>query len=274
LTNSAPVSVVIPCYNCQEAIVRAVQSVAAQTLLPREVILVDDASTDGSVETMRNLALSYPTGWTRIIELRENQGPGTARNTGWEAARSPLIAFLDADDAWHPRKVEIQYRWMKDNPNVTLTGHFLSWAPDQLDWREPDHLVRATRVTRNQLLFFSPILTPTIMVRRDEPLRFADGRHYSEDHFLLLKMACSRRNIVLLHVTLGRLHKINFGVGGLSGNLWAMERDQLKNYVDLLQHRNIGGGLFVLAAGCSLAKYLRRVALTYLRRLSLEAGAR
>jgi glycosyltransferase involved in cell wall biosynthesis len=263
LTNTAPVSVVIPCYNCRETIGRAMRSVALQTLLPEDIILVDDASTDDTLSLVRNLAFSYAPGRVRIIEVTKNKGPGSARNIGWEAAKSPFIAFLDADDAWHPRKIEIQYRWMRDNPNVSLTGHLLAWEGEKAEWPSLAR-VYTTKATRNQLLFFSPIRTQTIMVRRDEPLRFAEGQRFSEDHFLLVNMACSERNIVLLHAALARIHKANFGAGGLSGNLWAMERDQLKNYVGLLRNRKIGAALFAFAVTWSLAKYFRRVALTCL----------
>jgi hypothetical protein len=64
------------------------------------------------------------------------------------------------------------------------------------------------------------------------------------------------------------------GAGRLLGNLCAMERDQLKNYVDLLPQRRVGAGLLALAAVWSPAKYLRRVALTRLRLLSQEAKPR
>jgi glycosyltransferase involved in cell wall biosynthesis len=260
--NTAPVSVVIPCYNCGKTIGRALRSVAAQTFPPQELILVDDASTDDSLNVIRNSGIFSPD-WIRVIALAENKGPGVARNLGWEAARSPFIAFLDADDSWHPSKIELQYRWMRDNPSVSLTGHFLACETKNTEWPRPLAL-SATHVTKSQLLFFSPIRTQTIMVRRDEPLRFAERQRFSEDHFLLVNLASSGRSIVLLHVVLARIHKANFGAGGLSNNLWAMERDQLKNYLGLLQQRKIGVGLFALAAAWSLAKYFRRVALTRL----------
>src|SRR5262249_17270529 len=158
-----------------------------------------------------------------------------ARNIGWEAATSPFIAFLDADDTWHPQKIELQYYWMRDHPNVVLTGHLIEVQAEKTEWPSHDHL-SATAITRNQLLFFSPIQTPTIMLHRGEPFRFVVGQRFSEDHYLLVNMGCSGRNIVLLRDALARIHKPNFGAGGLSGKLWKMERDQLRNYVDLLRH--------------------------------------
>ena len=119
----AKVSVVIPCYRCADTIARAVTSIAEQTSRPAEVILVDDCSGDDTLATLYELQAEYPQGWVKVIESPKNAGPGTARNLGWEAATQAYIAFLDADDSWHPQKIEMQYGWMSKNPEVALTGH-------------------------------------------------------------------------------------------------------------------------------------------------------
>src|SRR5262245_4665161 len=125
-----PVSAVIPCYRCRGTIHRALDSVAAQTALPREVILVDDCSADGTAEAIGRIASEYPDGWVRVLTLPVNGGPGRARNAGWDAAAQPYVAFLDADDSWHRSKLEIQYGWMRANPHVVLTGHPSARASD------------------------------------------------------------------------------------------------------------------------------------------------
>lgn len=119
----ADVSVVIPCYRCSDVIERAVTSVWEQTLRPAEVILVDDCSGDGTVDTLYALQKKFPPNWIKVIELEQNSGPGEARNAGWAAASHSYVAFLDADDSWHPQKIEIQYSWMIEHPDVVLTGH-------------------------------------------------------------------------------------------------------------------------------------------------------
>ena len=65
----APVSVVIPCYRCADTIARALASVAAQTLVPEEVILVEDGSPDSTLERLRQLEESHERGWIRIVAL-------------------------------------------------------------------------------------------------------------------------------------------------------------------------------------------------------------
>ncbi len=123
----APVSVIIPCFNCENTIIRAVNSVFKQTWQPKELILIDDGSTDESLSRLYDLRDHLGSSWIRILELRNNNGPGAARNAGWEAATQPYLAFLDADDAWHPCKVEIQLKYMQENSEMAITGHHMKW---------------------------------------------------------------------------------------------------------------------------------------------------
>lgn len=94
------VSVVIPTYNRRALIARAVRSALDQTLAPFEVIVVDDASADGSAEELLGLAAAHPE--VRPIVLDRNVGGGGARNAGIDAARGDIVAFLDVDDEWQP----------------------------------------------------------------------------------------------------------------------------------------------------------------------------
>jgi len=91
------VSVVIPLYNKERFIARAIRSVLAQTHQDFEIIVVNDGSTDQSVEVVEGLRQSR----VRILH-QQNQGPGAARNAGVRLAITPFVAFLDADDEWMP----------------------------------------------------------------------------------------------------------------------------------------------------------------------------
>lgn len=96
-------SVVIPLFNKGPHIERAIRSVQAQTVQAREIVVVDDGSTDGGLQWVQGLGLPG-----LIIEQRDTPGPGgyAARNRGIERASSEWIAFLDADDEWHPDHLE------------------------------------------------------------------------------------------------------------------------------------------------------------------------
>jgi glycosyltransferase involved in cell wall biosynthesis len=94
------VSVVIPAYNVAAFLPETLASVFAQTLLPAEVIVVDDGSTDDTAEIARNFGAT--------VISRANGGISAARNTGIRAARCGYVALLDADDLWMPEKLEVQ----------------------------------------------------------------------------------------------------------------------------------------------------------------------
>src|SRR5262245_23141860 len=119
----ASVSVVIPCWRSARTIQRAVASVAAQSLAALEVVLVDDASGDDTLSVLNSIRAGCTQGWIKVIALPKNGGPGPARNAGWDAARGEYVAFLDADDAWHPRKLELHIGWLMAHPEVVLSGH-------------------------------------------------------------------------------------------------------------------------------------------------------
>ncbi len=122
----APVSVVVPCYRCADTIGPAVASIAAQLLPPAEVLLVDDCSGDRTLDRLHEVAGRYPDGWVRVFSLPTNGGPSSARNLGWEHARQPYIALLDADDTWHPEKLSIQMGVLADDPAIALLAHAMN----------------------------------------------------------------------------------------------------------------------------------------------------
>jgi glycosyltransferase involved in cell wall biosynthesis len=116
------VSVVVPVYNGARYLYDALQSILAQTFAPQEVILVDDGSTDDSADLIQQVAAASP------IPLRYakqvNQGTAAARNRGIELSTSPLIAFLDQDDLWLPKKLACQCDLLRSQPaaGYSVTG--------------------------------------------------------------------------------------------------------------------------------------------------------
>lgn len=105
------VSVVMPVYNAAAYLAGSIASVRAQTWPHWELLAVDDGSRDGSLELLRELAASDPR--VRPLPQARNAGVAAARNAGIEAARGRWIAFLDSDDAWEPRKLELQVADMR-----------------------------------------------------------------------------------------------------------------------------------------------------------------
>lgn len=220
----APVSAVIPCFRCKNTIADAVASVAAQTLRPAEVLLVDDCSGDDTLETLHRIASAHEHGWVKVLAQPQNGGPSRARNLGWEQSSQPYIAFLDADDTWHPRKLELQMAALRADPEIALIAH-------RMVVRERGSAVsalcppaRTAILGRRRLLWNNPFPTASVVLRRDLPFRFDENFRRVEDFLLWAQIVYSGYRCAKINQVLASWHKPNYGVGGLTEDLAAMHR--------------------------------------------------
>ena len=110
------VSVIIPVYNRVKSIGRALDSVLKQTYQPKEIIVVDDGSTDGTVDYIRE---NYP---QVTVLTQANQGPSAARNRGIAHSTGEWVALLDSDDIWLPDKLRAQVQIIEKNPGLGMIG--------------------------------------------------------------------------------------------------------------------------------------------------------
>ena len=163
------VTVIIPAYNAGRTITAALESVFAQTFRNFDVIVVDDGSTDDT-------ALRVAEWGDRVTYIRkENGGPATARNEAVRHSHSPLVAFLDADDVWLPRKLERQVAYFARFPETGLlhSAAIVSRTPTQavLDTTDTAPVEVAGEPPANVFcdLFHArlEINTLTVMTRRD-----------------------------------------------------------------------------------------------------------
>lgn len=255
---NAPISVVVPCWRSGDTIRRAVTSIAEQTIPPVEIILVDDASGDDTLATLQALAAEYPDGWIKVIGLEQNSGPGGARNAGWDAATQPWIAFLDADDAWHPRKIEIQYGYIESNPSTDLCGHMTSLSPGENIYpdlpADPVHW----RVNFKKMLISNRFPTRSVILRRSLPFRFGD-RSVTEDYLLWLQVILSGYTAYRIDAPLAVSFRPEFSGGGYSGQLWRHEMRELAAWRLLRKKNLVPWGTWIIATCWSLIKYIRRV---------------
>ena len=253
--HSAPVSVIIPCYRCSETVERALNSALNETLPAAEILLVDDASGDGSLDLLYHLEKVHAPR-VKVISLAENGGPGPARNAGWEAATQPWLAFLDADDAWHPRKLEIQWAWLELHPDVVLCGHASQFSTGAIDFpvaEAPD----AIRLSPVQMLVSNRLPTRSVMLRRDLSFRFR-GRDIAEDYLLWLEIIFAGFIAYRLETCLAFSLRPDFSPGGYSGQLWTHEKRELAALKALHVTGNLSWPALALSTGWSLVKFLRR----------------
>lgn len=264
------VSVVIPCYRCSKTIGRALASVAAQKMLPKEVILVEDASPDDG-ETLRTLyeqAAKYADSFeVKLIFLNENVGAASARNLGWLAASQTYIAFLDADDAWHPEKLKIQLSWMMNNPEIGITGHFHIVLDENVDFRFSllSEFPAVKPVRKFYPLLSNPYSTTSVILKRTIPFRFKEGKRYAEDYQLWLEIILANIPAAFVSSPLAATFKEIYGSGGLSAHLWKMEKGELDTYWQIYKCRKIGFLLTIFLCLYSLVKYIKRFILVTMR---------
>lgn len=107
------VSIITPSYNSSKTIADTINSVVSQTYTNWELLIVDDNSTDDTLDIISNYTRNEPR--IKVLVLNENRGAGFCRNKATEIAVGRFIAFLDSDDVWHPQKLEKQIRFMIDN---------------------------------------------------------------------------------------------------------------------------------------------------------------
>ena len=122
----AEISIIIPAYNAELTIRQTIESVLAQTFSDWEIILIDDGSTDGTVNQVKAIDDN------RIkIFSHENTGVASARNRGIALSSNQFLAFLDADDQWVPQKLESQRKALLQNPEAGLAYSWTIFLDDE-----------------------------------------------------------------------------------------------------------------------------------------------
>ncbi len=116
------ISVVIPLYNKEKSIVATLQSVLAQTYTDYEVIIVDDGSTDNSLNVVRSFVHSFTDSSVIKIIRQSNAGVSAARNRGIEEAKGEYVAFLDGDDLWDKDFLKEMAKLIEEYPNKSIYG--------------------------------------------------------------------------------------------------------------------------------------------------------
>ncbi|HEY2008367.1 MAG TPA: glycosyltransferase family A protein [Rhizomicrobium sp.] len=185
------VCVVIPAYNSEATLLRALDSVAAQTLAPSEILVVDDASSDATP----SLAKNYHQASVNVISLQTNAGASGARNHGIRLASADLVAFLDADDEWMPTKLEKQVQLIVTNQNSTFCSCGSSLI--SADGSNLGDIYRGQVVTTGPeawkaLLKDNYVTTPSVLVWRRHLLAlggFNESLKIAEDQDMWIRLA-------------------------------------------------------------------------------------
>lgn len=232
------VSVIIPYFNSEGTILRALKSVKAQSFKDYEIILVDDGSRDGShgiVEAFKGENLEL-----KIINIyQENMGPSAARNNGIRHAKGEYIAFLDADDEWRYEKLDIQLTLMEEE-DIDMLGCNYYLIKDNSKSKFCFVKEKLKRITFKELLYKHYFATPCVIVRKSVLLEsgfFPEKQHYMEDSYVFTSIARKYRAFMCSD-GLVNIYKLPYGEAGLSSKLWEMEKYELLNFRKFRKENN------------------------------------
>lgn len=248
-------SIIIPCYNAEAWVGEAIESALGQTYRPFEVIVIDDGSTDESLEVIRSFGDAIR--W----EAGPNRGASAARNRGVELARGELIQFLDADDVLHRDKLARQVPFAIENkPAVTYCDYERCKRGESelvkipyKDWRQPDpvvFIVRTSCMTTPAPLHWKAVL--------QEVGGFREDLRCSDDYELHMRLACRGFRFVRLPEILYTVRKTP---GGLTSDRLRVVDSSLQARCSIMASLEAAGELTAirrLAFAEMLAKTARK----------------
>lgn len=209
---SVDVSVIIPLYNKEEFIERTLRSVFEQDIENWECIIVDDGSTDSSMEKVKDFIKVHPGNWNLVSQ--KNSGQTSSRNHGVSIAKGKYLAFLDADDLWPMDKLRLQVGALESNPDAILVLSAFAIFKDHISTPRVVRHKNPTRMNKRWLFMsgFGGGLESVGMVRRGMLLddeMFDPSLSTSSGLDLSLRLAEIGRIILLPQV--GLYYRINTG---------------------------------------------------------------
>lgn len=179
-------SIIMPVYNGETYLRQAIDSILNQTYTNFELIVIDDASTDGTAKIIR----SYNDPRIKVIRNLDHQGNYPSRNKGQEIAIGKYFCVMDADDISYPRRLEVQYTYMENHPDILAIGTSFDFSISGLKRDLP----LSYEQIQLALLDNNSFLHPSIMVRADV-MRMHGGYNekyiYSSDYDLMARLALS-----------------------------------------------------------------------------------
>ncbi len=214
----ASVSVIIPTFNRQAVIGRALASVYAQSRLPDEVIVVDDGSNDDTAALIKE---RFP---DVIYLYQENSGVSAARNRGILEAKSEWLAFLDSDDEWLPKKLEHQLQSLSEQPNLKICHTEEIWIRNGKRVNQMDKHAKSGGWIFNKCLPLCAMSPSSIIIHRtlfNELGGFDENLPACEDYDLWLRMTA---RYPVLFIETAQINKYGGHDDQLSRKFWGMDR--------------------------------------------------
>lgn len=228
------VSVIIPYYNNENTIIRAIKSVLSQTYTEIELILINDGSVDNSYNLVNEFIEKNEIKINLVNIEQKNLGPSVARNKGILLAKGMYVAFLDADDTWEKEKLQAQIDILNKNPKIDMLGCNFYINIQSEEEKIKKYFVRdkLRKISFNDMLYKHFYATPCVIVKRSVILdvgMFNESQRYMEDSLLFTKIARDYE-AYMTNDFLVNTYKKSFGESGLSGNIDEMQKYELQNF--------------------------------------------
>ena len=229
VTDDFKISIIVPTLNRVEYLSRALDSVFNQTFKASEIIVVDNGSSDGTLELIKE---KYPS--VTLLEERK-RGVSAARNKGIISSKSDWVAFLDSDDAWDKKKLEVQKNALLSNStNYKLVHTEEVWFKNNIKINQMKKHQKFGGYIFEKCLPLCCISPSSVLIKKNifnQVGYFDEDLPVCEDYDLWLKI-CSKEKVLFID------QKLTFKYGGhndqLSKSHWGMDRFRIKSIENLV----------------------------------------
>ncbi|WP_316849729.1 glycosyltransferase family 2 protein [Pedobacter agri] len=250
------ISVIIPAYNASNSIISTLVSVYDQSYKDYEVIVVNDGSSDNTSELVEQYINENDLVNLKLIN-KSNGGVSSARNAAITMAKGYWLAFLDADDTWHPKKLEIISWFFEDD--FSLIGHDYQTEVFTDKYLGLKHSqISKVYYSFANILIRNRFTTPSVVLRNTPEIHFDEKMRYAEDHDLWLHLS-SKKRALFLEISLVRLSRPLLTKGGLSGSKLKMRYGEMRMYVKASKYRKNMRFLLPFLIGYSGLKFILKI---------------
>lgn len=233
MNNDFYFSVIIPVYNAERTIIRALNSIKEQTFSGSiEVIIIDDGSFDSS-----RLIINDYIKRNEFNDLvfkfiyQVNSGVSVARNRGLNLAQGKYICFLDSDDFFHKSKLEFISEFIAKNSDADIIGHDFDIGYNEINAK----LNSYKKVGFFRILVKNFAATPCVIIKNRLGVFFDESMKYTEDHDFFLRLSYLGFKFYYINTVLTFLDRDILSVGGLSSNRLLMRLGEVKMYYKLIK---------------------------------------
>jgi len=233
------ISIVVPTRNRTAILFKAIDSLIKQTYQNFEIIIVDDASSDETVNFIQQIKSIDPR--IRVVRSEENIGPGGARNMGIANSMGSYIAFLDDDDIAHPNRLALQLETMVKNPNIGLVFSLVEVVDGEYQTiRIHPKLLSEGNFPQEPEEVFKLIYTDycyipntTLFIRKEAlgDIRYIEDHWLGEDWYLILQLSAKGVRMLGINKPLAKLYRAE----NRAGLLTSIKANQYKHKIQLLK---------------------------------------